>query len=1120
MSDITIDLFSQIKDAAKMNTLNSIIHALNKTIWNPTTPKSVNYFTDHEDAHSKKIISILSTLIFNTNSSIRLDEDQIYILLLSAYLHDIGLHCRIDGPIIEIIKEKFPHYDSSFYEEFFFRGTNFDYSQEQQDSIRKNHHIITAAWLDFLYTKKEIEKDELSLAIKSIPDNLIENVISVCLYHSRMNIDKLPDNLKDLELLILLFRVSDELDIGKHRCNSHALNKKQIPNSNAVYWYQNIFTQCQISKINMVTLHIKLNPKDYEKHKDCFIKIIDKFEEKNAILFAKLQLLNFQISFSVQNSNITKNIYLKDVIDEDVIADMYMQLTGDRKLDTNYPSLTNKRNKLNCYFFYPIGNSIKKGTIEEIKNYLSDLSNDILNIIDSFDLDKKNESEIENIIKSSEMIILFIHSEITNYKQSHEINVLNKLYSQIDVSNLPEPQIFNFEKSFSKDKIFEVFKLRSNAYYDDFENFNLSKVKISGKSTTFITTQSKTHFKPIFEKLIHSSLAVAQLKEDKFQAILDMNMRNFFLDSRSENINLPEDCFVKTAVYNRVKHSGIHIVRGRKGSGKSILINKKTFGLEEDYYSGSINIIAYHIDLNRLFNNIRSIETVIEKSKNAIIDDIKNIFGLEKTLGIIWEVFIYVYSFFIINNEYLLNNLSSPQEELFLIFLKNFKKSINDYNSIDIKDCTHHLYQFSETIVIEYIEKIINRHLKKNNSFSDVIGNVSSNFNTYNILVSKWGEKEIESYYECLKIGKKKILLTLDCFDDSMDKYRLDTSLKITDYDDSLSSLEITWLNSFYELMYGLLKNSSKQNKLFPKKLFDCLICIPHDRYLESIKFNRDSHKYEALISDLRWSGIELATMLRKRVVNMFPDLEKVLEQKESVEFLEENKLDIIFKTKFPALPKQLTLIIKNNPVSIGLFQYVLRMSFWRPRDILIYYNAVFSSVILTEKMKPNDGEMGELVKRALKKAALTIIDDEFIKEYTAIMPNILDIIMGFKNKNIILKWSELRSILDTIEFGSIKPISKIDEKFKFLYYIGFLGIIPADTLKEKYSSLHPNVFMFNEGDSIIESIGSHDFNMSEFIIHPIFINKLALIINSDDILCNFSWNYLHDSDKASSYLL
>jgi len=52
-------------------------------------------------------------------------------------------------------------------------------------------------------------------------------------------------------------------------------------------------------------------------------------------------------------------------------------------------------------------------------------------------------------------------------------------------------------------------------------------------------------------------------------------------------------------------------------------------------------------------------------------------------------------------------------------------------------------------------------------------------------------------------------------------------------------------------------------------------------------------------------------------------------------------------KNKFPNIPECVTINIKGNKTeqSIPLFQYVLRMSFWRPRDILEYYAAILSYV-------------------------------------------------------------------------------------------------------------------------------------------------------------------------------
>ena len=933
-----------------------------------------------------------------------------------------------------------------------------------------------------------------------------------------MDIVNIPDDLLDIERAILFLRIADELDIGTHRCCDYSIQGRRIPMSNSVFWHQNQLTECNISKINDITLTVKLSKKDYDNHKGCFKIYLEKFKQKNETIVAKLRKLGIIISISEVSSNVLCDEFQTD-IDGEIIDDLYIEITGIRKVDLNY-SVNFKRvqNRINCYICYSI-DGIKRKLIEEFTNYLSVISNKLFIYTDSY-------NHTNNDIDNAEVIIIVIDETILTKKQIVEINLVNQKYAMTKKGCAY--YILNFSDTVNKSQIHSVFNLYSAGYFEGFDDFKLRKVTKGKKAEYHVSDEIKKGHREVLEKIVSDGTAVVQLNSDKFKKIVDFNLRNFFLDRRSDNMNLPLKCFVKTKVYNKVKNGGIHIVKGRKGSGKSLLIKTVT-DTDEGFYKGAINIITHKIDLSQLFNDLLSLNEdfinnaksmsceisndnkKIRRIKDGIASDIVDIFNIEKTLTIIWEVYIYLYSALLVNKEYIYNNLLSAQKDYFDIFLTEFRKSFAHYNNIDIKDCTHIIYPYAKEIVFEYIQNTIDKQLENNKNYADVIGNVLSLFNTYNILTDKWGEEAIQAYGELLKLCKKRIIVTFDCWDVSIDKIRQDIPHTAKYNCEIISNFEIDWLNSFYELIYSLLRTPQKQEQLYLGNLLDCLICIPHDRYLESMKFNRDSHKYEDLTSDLCWSGVELAIMLRKRIVHIYGELENIQRGNDTAPA--EKKLELILSSQFPTLPQTVNIIINDKVHSIGLFQYVLRMSFWRPRDILNHFNEILSLVILNEKENIDPERMKEMVKRAVKDATIKIIDEEFIKEYTAIMPNIGKIINEFKNSNVILKWAEIKAILDGTDFASVKPMQSFEDKFSFLYYIGFIGIRPTPKIKDDFSLLHDDVFIFNEKDSVLRSIDGPEFSKCEFIIHPAFTNKLSLNFNTDDVLCNFSWEYLHQNE-------
>ena len=52
------------------------------------------------------------------------------------------------------IKEKAEYLGAKFNEAFIAKETN-DYSQKEQNEIRKNHHYLSAAWIDYLYEEND-----------------------------------------------------------------------------------------------------------------------------------------------------------------------------------------------------------------------------------------------------------------------------------------------------------------------------------------------------------------------------------------------------------------------------------------------------------------------------------------------------------------------------------------------------------------------------------------------------------------------------------------------------------------------------------------------------------------------------------------------------------------------------------------------------------------------------------------------------------------------------------------------------------------------------------------------------------------------------------------------------
>ena len=107
-----MDIGNKMPERLK-NCLNSIKDA-SERIWNK--PKLTHY-TNHDIDHSKNIITILNKILETAPDNL-LNEHELFVLLVSAYLHDIGMQTTLslDNP----------------------DTTNL--TLEEKEIIRKNHH--------------------------------------------------------------------------------------------------------------------------------------------------------------------------------------------------------------------------------------------------------------------------------------------------------------------------------------------------------------------------------------------------------------------------------------------------------------------------------------------------------------------------------------------------------------------------------------------------------------------------------------------------------------------------------------------------------------------------------------------------------------------------------------------------------------------------------------------------------------------------------------------------------------------------------------------------------------------------------------------------------------------
>jgi tetratricopeptide (TPR) repeat protein len=224
-----------IGDEQLATCLGSVREAAKK-FWDP--PLLQNY-TRHGPDHSDRIVAVLGALL--EDHSKRLNDYERFILLASAYLHDIGMQ----SPRHAGLPEKS------------------EYTPEDLYIIRENHNDASANIIIDSITKGS----GISLGLEGCKE-LANYVASVCRYHRSLDLEELKDRSVGgedvkLPLLAALLRLADELDADYRRVNIEVLKMRNIPPESKYHWWAHHYVQSVSIKNGAVELYFRF-PEEYK----------------------------------------------------------------------------------------------------------------------------------------------------------------------------------------------------------------------------------------------------------------------------------------------------------------------------------------------------------------------------------------------------------------------------------------------------------------------------------------------------------------------------------------------------------------------------------------------------------------------------------------------------------------------------------------------------------------------------------------------------------------------------------------------------------------------------------------------------------------------------------------
>ena len=276
----------------------------------------LQWFTNHDIGHSEEIIYLLGQILEpleGRNSdegriSGFLNEHELFILLASAYLHDIGMQClKVDDISIENL------------------------TQDEYDKIRKRHaeksyEIILKG------VAEKLDRDDFHLP--HIDEEYIPIIAKVSKGHATGCFEEVINKFQDEQyvknrpvrgqLLTSLLMIGDELDLACKRVDLSKIAQFKLSVCSQVHWYKHYYVESIKVENGIIHLILKF-PKESDDYQPLFQELIERklreqIEKVNLILreFSSGRLsLNEKPDIKIRNDETpTKRILPEDVLRE------------------------------------------------------------------------------------------------------------------------------------------------------------------------------------------------------------------------------------------------------------------------------------------------------------------------------------------------------------------------------------------------------------------------------------------------------------------------------------------------------------------------------------------------------------------------------------------------------------------------------------------------------------------------------------------------------------------------------------------------------------------------------------------------------------------------------------
>lgn len=508
----------------------------------------------------------------------------------------------------------------------------------------------------------------------------------------------------------------------------------------------------------------------------------------------------------------------------------------------------------------------------------------------------------------------------------------------------------------------------------------------------------------------------------------------------------------------------------------------------------------------------------LEYSTNIILGsksfskDINVILSFSQFFSYVWDLFILIKCFKVVIAEYHDNELEENQQK-FVPVIETYISKIEDTGQTDTSasedsDTLNSTFQWCLSKVTLHIESSIKKARPTEPDFHYDISKFLTKAQVIHQIIPR---NVLLSFKSIVKLCIRDFFISFDGFDTKFEKFRSNSSYYPDEIKEFRADIEKSFLEGFL-LRINEIKGNPNQNTLYGK--ISVCVTVPKDRFFEIKYDQRDSYRYINRFHEIKWTGIELAIMLRKRLELLYQyQSPKFTNSGEKVSAID-RMADTVEET-IGSLPKETSIRIDGRLFSKDTFINVLRHSFWRPREVIIYYSKLIAVLNDFEKraIDPDNFTISKIVSET----TFDIINEEFISEFKNYCQNIEQVLYCFKESNQINELDEIQQRISEVDFFFVhesEPVKDFTRKIEFLYDIGLLGFEIEKSTQDRFKLLIKDIFCFNVSSRTFDSIKQLDFEECKFIIHPIFCEFLNLNTSSQDrLVLDMDWNYLRSQD-------